>query len=81
MLFYYVKYVHCPDVFWVWFSDEDQNRNEKEDMIKSESNSQWSEDDSPPILVASQNKTDNKMEPLLKPLAYNPGQHQSQPKV
>ena len=51
-------------------------------MIKSESNSQWSEDDSPPILVASknnQNSTEdeksrqidaaNKLEPLLKPLA------------
>ena len=51
-------------------------------MIKSESNSQWSEDDSPPILVASKNNQNssteidektrqinaaNKLEPLLKP--------------
>jgi MFS family permease len=64
-------------------ADEDEQfRDEKEDMIKSESNSQWSEDDSPPILVASknnQNSTEdeksrqidaaNKLEPLLKPLA------------
>merc|ERR1711963_23778 len=64
-------------------ADEDeQSRNEKEDMIKSESNSQWSEDDSPPILVASKNNQNstteidektrqinaaNKLEPLLKP--------------
>jgi len=33
--------------------DSEQYQHEKEDMIKSESNSQWSEDDSPPILVAS----------------------------
>ena len=53
-------------------------------MIKSESNSQWSEDDSPPILVASKNNQNssteidektrqinaaNKLEPLLKPSA------------
>jgi len=66
-------------------ADEDeQSRNEKEDMIKSESNSQWSEDDSPPILVASKNNQNssteidektrqinaaNKLEPLLKPSA------------
>jgi hypothetical protein len=64
-------------------ADEDEQfRDEKEDMIKSESNSQWSEDDSPPILVASknnQNSTEdeksrqidaaNKLEPLLKPSA------------
>jgi len=61
-------------------ADEDEQfRNEKEDMIKSESNSQWSEDDGPPILVASQNNQNlqkshqidaaNKLEPLLKPSA------------
>jgi len=57
----------------------EQSRNEKEDMIKSESNSQWSEDDGPPILVASQNNQNsqkshqidaaNRLEPLLKPSA------------
>ena len=69
---------------FIYFSDGD-HQHEKEDMIKSESNSQWSEDDSPPILVASQvqNSTNqkssqksreidaaNKLEPLLKPLTH-----------
>merc|ERR1739844_132691 len=41
-------------------ADEDEQfRDEKEDMIKSESNSQWSEDDSPPILVASHQNSQN----------------------
>jgi hypothetical protein len=41
-------------------ADEDeQYQHEKEDMIKSESNSQWSEDDSPPILVASHQNSQN----------------------
>jgi len=67
------------------FVADGDHQHEKEDMIKSESNSQWSEDDSPPILVASQvqNSTNqkssqksreidaaNKLEPLLKPLTH-----------
>lgn len=39
--------------------DSEQYQHEKEDMIKSESNSQWSEDDSPPILVASHQNSQN----------------------
>ena len=59
-----------------FFSDEAE-RNEKEDMMKSENNSTWSDEDSPPILVVSKNvESVQKFEPLLKPLAYT-----NQPKV
>ena len=68
------------------FSDDnEQFRNEKEDMMRSENNSQWSEDDSPPILVVPknqnigniQNQNMDKFEPLLKPLAYKQNQLQT----
>jgi len=62
------------------FVEDDSDKNEKEDMMKSENNSQWSEDDSPPILVLSKpnQNTTNKFEPLLKPLAYK---HEPQSKA
>ena len=72
----------CPlsNIWFLGFLTDDSDKNEKEDMMKSENNSQWSEDDSPPILVLSKpnQNTTNKFEPLLKPLAYK---HEPQSKA
>ena len=59
------------------FSDNDEFRKEKEEMMKSEDNSTWSGEDTPPILIMSQSSNVQKLEPLLKPLSYK----QDQPKV
>ena len=57
------------------FADEADNfGKEKEEMMKSEDNSEtWSGDDTPPILIMSQTNI-QKLEPLLKPLSYKPSQ-------
>ena len=58
------------------FTDDDEFRKEKEEMMKSEDNSTWSGEDTPPILIMSQSNV-QKLEPLLKPLSYK----QDHPKI